>query len=210
VQDEGRGMAPALLSRVFEPFVQGRQDIDRQPGGLGLGLAIVRSLVELHGGRVAAASEGPGMGSRFDVWLPLADGAMLQPAPPLPAAPAAGTGRLLVVDDNADAAETLSELLRLAGYEVRSAGHASAALALLEEFEPQLALLDIGLPGIDGYQLAELVRAHPRGQGARLVALTGYGQDNDRAKALAARFDEHLVKPVAAERLFELIARLLP
>ena len=210
VQDEGRGMAPELLSRVFEPFVQGRQDIDRQPGGLGLGLAIVRSLVELHGGRVAAASEGLGRGSRFDVWLPLADGAMLQPLPPPSAAPAAGSGRLLVVDDNADAAETLSELLRLAGYEVRSAGHAKAALAMLDEFDPQLALLDIGLPEINGYQLAGMVRAHPRGAGMRLVALTGYGQDNDRAQALAARFDEHLVKPVAAERLFELIARLLP
>ena len=210
VQDEGRGMAPELLPRVFEPFVQGRQDIDRQRGGLGLGLAIVRSLVELHGGRVAAASDGPGQGSRFDVWLPLADGALLQPMPQPPAAPQTGAGRILVVDDNADAAETLSELLRLAGYEVRSAGHARAALALLDEFAPQLALLDIGLPDINGYQLADMMRAHPGGAGMRLVALTGYGRDNDRAQALAARFDEHLVKPVAAERLFELIARLLP
>lgn len=210
VQDEGRGMAPELLPRVFEPFVQGRQDIDRQPGGLGLGLAIVHSLVQLHGGRVAAASDGPGRGSRFDVWLPLAEGVLQQPAPQPPAAPLSGTGRILVVDDNADAAETLSELLRLAGYEVRWAGHADAALALLDEFDPQLALLDIGLPGINGYQLAGMVRAHPRGAGMRLVALTGYGRDNDRAQALAARFDEHLVKPVAAERLFEFIARLLP
>ena len=123
--------------------------------------------------------------------------------------PVAG-GRILVVDDNADAASTLAELLQMVGYEVRCAGDGEAALALLEDYVPELALLDIGLPGMDGYQLARLLRADPRMAKARLVALTGYGRDNDRARALEARFDEHLVKPVMADRLLEVLQRLMP
>ena len=129
----------------------------------------------------------------------------------LPAAgpEAAGSGRILVVDDNADAADTLAEVLRLVGYEVRCAGHADAAVALLDSYIPQLALLDIGLPEIDGYQLAALLRADPRTAGMKLIALTGYGRDNDRALALAAKFDEHLVKPVMIERLLEVLGELM-
>jgi CheY-like chemotaxis protein len=120
-----------------------------------------------------------------------------------------GRGRLLVVDDNSDAAETLSELLRIDGYEVQHVGHGEAALELLDRYVPDLALLDIGLPGIDGYQLAGMLRADPRAAGMKLVALTGYGQDNDRALALAAGFDEHLVKPVMVDRLLEVMQLLL-
>jgi len=211
VEDTGSGIAPQLLPRVFDLFVQGQQAMDRQAGGLGLGLAIVRMLVEMHGGTVAAASEGPGLGSSFIVRLPSHQG-QLEPAADSEPAPLGegGGGRILVVDDNADAALALAELLQLVGYEVRCAGDGESALALLDDYVPELALLDIGLPGMDGYQLARLLRADPRMAGARLVALTGYGRDNDRARALEARFDEHLVKPVMADRLLEVLKQLLP
>ncbi len=210
VQDNGSGIEAQLLPRVFDLFVQGEQAMDRQAGGLGLGLPIVRSLAEMHGGSVSAASDGPGKGSRFVVRLPASD----QPPSPQthgePAeTPADGSGRILVVDDNADAAETLAEILRLVGYEVRCAGHADAAMALLDSYVPQLALLDIGLPDIDGYQLAGLLRADPRAAGMKLVALTGYGRDSDRALALAAKFDEHLVKPATIDRLLEVLRELM-
>jgi CheY-like chemotaxis protein len=131
------------------------------------------------------------------------------PVTPPADAPIAGSSRLLVVDDNADAAETLAEILRLEGYEVRCAGHADVAMALLDSYVPQLALLDIGLPDIDGYQLAGLLRADPRAAGMKLVALTGYGRDDDRAEVLAAKFDQHLVKPVMIERLLDVLRELM-
>ncbi|NPC56872.1 ATP-binding protein [Caenimonas soli] len=210
VQDNGSGIDAQLLPRVFDLFVQGQQSMDRQAGGLGLGLTIVRTLAEMHGGSVSAASDGPGKGSRFVVRLPASD------QPPSPESdgdpgetPAAGSGRIMVVDDNADAADTLAEILRMVGYEARCAGHADEAMALLDSYVPQLALLDIGLPDIDGYQLAGLLRADPRAAGMKLVALTGYGRENDRALALAAKFDEHLVKPVAIDRLLEVLNELM-
>jgi PAS domain S-box-containing protein len=210
VQDNGSGIEAELLPRVFDLFVQGEQSMDRQAGGLGLGLPIVRSLAEMHGGSVSVASDGPGRGSRFVVRLPASD---QPPAEQTHCEPAqtrtGGSGRILVVDDNADAAETLAEILRLVGYEVRCAGHADAAMALLDSYVPQLALLDIGLPDIDGYQLAGLLRADPRAAGMKLVALTGYGRDSDRALALAAKFDEHLVKPVTIDRLLEVLRELM-
>ena len=211
VEDTGRGMDRSLLPRVFDLFVQGRQPLDRQAGGLGLGLAIVRMLVGMHGGSVHAESEGEGRGSRFVVQLPaLADGAEEHsPAPRTEPASTAGGARLLVVDDNTDAAETLADLLRVLGYEVRCASDSPSAMALLDDYVPQLALLDIGLPGEDGYALARRMRAQPHLDGLRLVALTGYGRDKDRAQALAARFDEHLVKPVAADRLLSVLEKLL-
>ena len=212
VEDQGRGIAPALLPRVFELFVQGGQGIDRQGGGLGLGLAIVRRLVELHGGAVSAHSEGEGLGSRFVIRLPASPEAVAPEAQRVPASGAASApcARLLVVDDNQDAGQTLAELLRLDGYQVRCAGDGASALALLQQEPADLALLDIGLPGMDGYELATRIRESSLGAEIRLVALTGYGQDNDRARAKAARFDEHLVKPVAPERLAEVLAALLP
>ena len=209
VEDTGRGIGPELLPRVFDLFVQGHQAIDRRSGGLGLGLAIVRSLVELHGGEVSAASDGPDRGSCFTVRLPVVQAEPAQASLPVPLEQPAGGHRVLLVDDNADAADSLAELLRMVGYDVRTAGHASEALALLDDFSPELGLLDIGLPDIDGYELAARLRADPRCQAMRLVALTGYGRDNDRTKALAANFDEHLVKPVAIERLLQLVGDLL-
>ena len=210
VQDTGRGIRAELLPRVFELFVQGQQAIDRRSGGLGLGLAIVRSLVEMHGGDVTAASDGEERGSSFTVKLPVVPTEPAQASRPAPLEQHAGGNRILLVDDNADAADTLAELLRMVGYEVRTAGHASETMALLDDFSPELGLLDIGLPDIDGYELAARLRADPRCGSMRLVALTGYGRDNDRAKALAASFDEHLVKPVAIEKLLQVVGDLLP
>jgi signal transduction histidine kinase len=212
VEDTGAGIAAELVPRVFDLFVQGQQPIDRQAGGLGLGLAIVRTLVGMHGGTVTARSEGPGRGARFTVVLPA--GVKAPPPahalPPVQVPAARSGGRILVVDDNSDAAETLAEVLRMEGYEVRCADRGEAALNLIGEYAPQLGLLDIGLPGIDGYQLAAMLRADPRAAGMKLVALTGYGRDNDRARALTAKFDEHLVKPVTVERLLEVLGQLLP
>jgi signal transduction histidine kinase len=210
VRDHGAGISAALLPHVFDLFLQGEQALDRGAGGLGLGLAIVKTLVQMHGGSVSAASDGPGRGSTFTVRLPLHDSAGVEEtAPRRAAAPASGSGRVLVVDDNADAAESLAMLLDDVGYEVRSAEDGDAALATLDGFAPDLAILDIGLPGMDGYELARRLKADPRVPGLRLVALTGYGREPDRARALASEFDEHLVKPVEAERLVGVIERLM-
>ncbi|HMC15949.1 MAG TPA: ATP-binding protein [Albitalea sp.] len=210
VEDTGSGIAPELLPRVFDLFSQGEQHIDRRAGGLGLGLAIVRTLVQLHGGSVSAHSDGPGRGSRFVVRLPWTEAPALATAtlPAMPAPQRRG-GRILLVDDNRDALEMLGALLRDAGHEVHDAADGPGALARLDEFVPDLALLDIGLPGMDGYELASRLRADPRCPAIRLVALTGYGRQPDRERALAARFDEHLVKPVAADRLLDVIEGLL-
>jgi CheY-like chemotaxis protein len=210
VEDSGSGIAAELLPRVFDLFSQGEQAIDRRSGGLGLGLAIVKTLVHLHGGTVSAASDGSERGSRFVVRLPAAEAPAL--AAPLPSAPvraARRSARILLVDDNRDALEMLGALLREAGHQVHSAGDAAEALRALDGFVPELALLDIGLPGMDGYQLATRLRGDPRCAGLRLVALTGYGRQPDRDRALAMQFDEHLVKPVAADRLLEAVEHLL-
>jgi signal transduction histidine kinase/ActR/RegA family two-component response regulator/HAMP domain-containing protein len=210
VEDEGSGIAPELLPKVFDLFTQGEQGMDRHAGGLGLGLAIVKTLVQLHGGSVQAESGGLGRGARFTVRLPLASSAMLAaPRSDAPSATSARHGRVLLVDDNADAAETAAALLQASGHEVRTAIDGPSALQLLDDFTPQIALLDIGLPGMDGYELASRLRADPRLAGMHLVALTGYGRDLDRARALATYFDEHLVKPVSAERLLDTVATLL-
>lgn len=212
VEDEGQGISAQLLPGVFDLFVQGRQALDRRSGGLGLGLAIVKKLVEQHGGSVTAHSDGEGKGSRFAIRLPGSDQQAQDTNPPLPSdgeSSDGALGRLLLVDDNSDAAETLAELLRVVGYEVRCAGHAEAALEALKTYDAQLGLLDIGLPGMDGYELATEIRRRPGGDAIKLVALTGYGRDNDRARAMSARFDEHLVKPVQAEKLLEVLGALL-
>jgi signal transduction histidine kinase/ActR/RegA family two-component response regulator len=210
VEDRGSGISPELLPRIFNLFTQGEQGMDRHAGGLGLGLAIVKTLVRMHGGTVHAESEGPGQGSRFVVRLPAAEPAALAPHEVRSApVPARRRGRVLLVDDNADAADMLGELLRDAGHDVCIAADGPAALAALDSFVPEVALLDIGLPGMDGYELAGRLRADPRTDGLRIVALTGYGREPDRARALATHFDEHLVKPVSAERLLEATARLL-
>ncbi|CAG1017259.1 two-component system, NarL family, sensor histidine kinase BarA [Burkholderiaceae bacterium] len=210
VEDAGSGIAPDLLPRVFDLFTQGEQGMDRHAGGLGLGLAIVRTLVQLHGGSVQAESDGPGRGARFTVRLPAAQAQVAPPREsPTVAPPLESGGRILLVDDNADASEMLRLLLQEAGHEVQVASDGPSALAAVDGFRPDIALLDIGLPGMDGYELAVRLRADPRLQGMKLVALTGYGREPDRARAMATHFDEHLVKPVPSEQLLEVIARLL-
>jgi PAS domain S-box-containing protein len=206
VRDNGIGIAPAILPRIFELFVQEPQSLDRARGGLGLGLSIVRSLVMLHGGTVSATSEGPERGSEFRVELPALD-----PSVPRPiersrtgritprTEPAAA--RLLVVDDNADAAELLAETLEILGYETHQAHDGPSALQLATTVRPTMALLDIGLPVMDGYELARRLRSLDGLTKIKLVAVTGYGQPSDRQKSQAAGFDAHLVKPISVETL---------
>jgi CheY-like chemotaxis protein len=210
VADDGAGMSAEDLLRAFEPFYQAPQTAQRAAGGLGLGLAIVRSLVGLHGGHVSAASDGPGQGSRFTLWLPTVD-APAEPSDGGPAAAAAGDAagtRVLVVDDNTDAADTAAALLETCGFEVRVAYEPDQALKLLAGWPARVALLDIGLPGMDGYQLARTIRARTGGASIGLVALTGYGQANDVQRALDSGFDAHMTKPVDVQALLALIGKL--
>jgi len=211
VEDSGDGIAPDLLPKVFDLFVQGRQDIDRSQGGLGIGLAIVRRLVELHDGHVTVESEGIGCGSTFCVYLPALVGerhVLTTPelAPPLSSASGSRDCRVLVVDDNQDVAELLAETLRNFGYIACVAYDGPAALGILDTFKPDIALLDIGLPVMDGYELARRFREHPALPGVRLVAITGYGQDADRRRVREAGFDGHLVKPVGTDQLLAALA----
>jgi len=215
VRDTGVGIAPELLPHVFDLFTQAPQTLARSQGGLGLGLAIVRRLVELHGGRVEAQSAGPGTGSEFLVVLPAGSDAReptdtVAAAVPLPAAAGATNTRILVVDDNEDAAEILAEALRDVGHDVRVAADGPSALVAAAEFVPEIVLLDIGLPVMDGYEVARQLRQRTEPRPPRLVAVTGYGQDKDRALALEAGFDDHIVKPVDLDDLFARLVRLVP
>jgi signal transduction histidine kinase len=205
VRDDGIGIPRELLGKIFDLFVQGERQSDRAPGGLGLGLSLVKSLVHLHGGDVRAESEGPGKGSTFTVELPAAEPVHDLAPRPLPAAATSSSvarRRVLVVDDNRDAAELLAEGLRDAG-EVRVAYDGPGALAILQEFTPEVALLDLGLPVMDGFELAR--RVHAVVPSARLIAVSGYGQDRDRRRSAEAGFAEHLVKPVDLMRLRALV-----
>ena len=211
VEDQGIGIEPGYLDRVFEQFVQIPQGLDRSAGGLGLGLAIVRSLVAMHGGTVRAFSEGPGRGSRLVVELPVATATPEVAATPAPAAEQAvdtATASVLIVDDNCDAAELLRDALLSFGYAVEAVYSSPEALALLERFTPDIALLDIGLPVMDGYELAGALRT--RLPATRLVAVTGYGQPSDRERARDAGFAAHLVKPVSIASVIETLRALLP
>jgi signal transduction histidine kinase/DNA-binding response OmpR family regulator len=203
VQDSGIGIAPEMLAKVFDLFTQERQALDRSRGGLGLGLAIVRSLVALHGGRVSVHSDGIGRGSEFTIWLPAAldpEDAARVASPLKKEEPPRGLA-ILVVDDNEDAADLLAQYLGELGHKTCIAHDGPAALRAVIEFQPDVALLDIGLPVMDGYELARRLREQSRSRQMRLVAITGYGQDNDRARSSAAGFDAHLVKPVDLNRL---------
>jgi len=209
VRDSGIGMSPELLPRVFDLFTQAERSLDRSQGGLGIGLALVRRLVQLHGGSVSAHSEGPGKGSEFVVRMPALAPEAAASIPPLRSEekhedPSAM--RVLVVEDNDDAAETLTEILELWGHEVHVAQNGPAAIETAARCSPHVVLLDIGLPGMDGYEVARRIRSHGALSGVRLVALTGYGQDEDRRRAEAAGFDEHLTKPVDPQKLRRLLS----
>lgn len=205
VKDSGRGISPELLPHIFELFVQGSTALDRSQGGLGIGLALVRQLVSLHGGTVLATSAGPGRGSTFVVRLPRIDAPTAQPAPALPASPQRWRWRILLIEDNDDARRMLSRLLQLEGHEVTEAAAATAGLLLAGEQLPDLAIVDIGLPEMTGYEVAEQLRAAAATRNLGLIAMTGYGQEEDHKNALAAGFDFHLVKSVDIKRLLEVI-----
>ncbi len=212
VRDDGVGIAPEMLPRVFDLFAQADRSLARAQGGLGIGLTLVRSLVEMHGGRVSARSEGLGLGSEFLVRLPVshANGDPTRPEPAPRKAPGASPRSLsvLVVDDHRDSATSLAKVLGLWGHQTRVVHDGLAGIEAVDAHEPDVVLLDIGLPGIDGYRVAERLRQPGRARVPVLVALTGYGQEEDRRKALAVGFDHHLVKPVNLDELQRLLASL--
>lgn len=207
VCDNGQGIDPPILPYIFDLFIQAERTPDRSQGGLGLGLALVKSLAVLHGGRVEAHSEGLGKGSEFVVFLPCLAEAPAAGAP-RSESPSRGTRglKVLVVDDNVDAAQMLATLLEMNGYEVAVAYDGRSALATAVQAPPDVALLDIGLPDIDGHELARRLRAMPQTTQAMLVALTGYGQAEDRQRARNAGFDHHMAKPADLAKLLELLA----
>jgi PAS domain S-box-containing protein len=212
VRDNGIGISADMMPRLFAMFSQAQAALGRSEGGLGIGLSLVRGLVTLHGGSVEAHSDGPGCGSEFIVRLP-AGTPVDDPADTEVEAEAlvAGAGmKILVVDDNRDAADACAALLELSGHHVQTAYTGRRALELAETFRPHALLLDIGLPDLDGYQLAAKVRAAPWGRGIILIAVTGWGQEEDRRRAFDAGFDHHLTKPIAAETVESLLQSLRP
>ena len=207
VQDTGVGIPAEMLPRVFELFTQVDQSLDRSQGGLGIGLTVVRKLVEKHGGRVSVKSEGPGCGSEFAVGLPLARGLAVDAAPTdAPTLTANSAQKVLVVDDNVDTAQSISTLLERKGYTAAMAHDGHSALELARSFAPDVVLLDLGLPGLDGYRVAQLLRKEAEFANTRLIALSGYGQPADKQRSQEAGFNEHLVKPVAFQTLLTMLA----
>jgi signal transduction histidine kinase/DNA-binding NarL/FixJ family response regulator len=208
VRDTGIGIPADMLHRVFDMFTQVTQSLERSQGGLGIGLTLVKRLIEMHGGSVEARSAGRGRGSEFVVRLPEHAGADLPPrAEALPeGAPAAAARRVMVADDNRDAADSLAFMLRAGGHEVRIAYDGQQALELAEAFRPSLALIDIGMPRMNGYDCARRLREQPHGRDMTLIALTGWGQPDDRKRSLNAGFDHHVVKPVDPSLLERLLA----
>jgi signal transduction histidine kinase/DNA-binding response OmpR family regulator len=209
VRDTGLGISAEMLPRVFDLFTQVDRTVARAQGGLGIGLTLVKSLTEMHGGSVEARSEGIGLGSEFVVRLPLTE-AHSKLAEPIGAelASALGRRRILVVDDNRDAATSLGKLLELLGVEVRVAFNGPDALAAIDEFRPAVVLLDIGMPGMDGYEVARRVRRRTEFRGTALVALTGWGQEEDRRRSREAGFDHHMTKPADLNALQVLIGSI--
>lgn len=213
ISDSGIGMSPELVERAFDLFAQAERSSDRSSGGLGLGLALVKSLVELHHGTASCESAGHGKGSKFTICLPLlhAQGALHGMAEAHDGAPAQQNSslRIMVVDDNVDAAAMLAMLLESSGHEVLVEHSSQRALERAYDTEPQVCLLDIGLPDMDGNELAQRLRAQPSTAAAVLVAITGYGQLKDREESLAAGFDHHLVKPVDTQALAAILATVV-
>jgi signal transduction histidine kinase/ActR/RegA family two-component response regulator len=207
VRDSGVGIAPELMPRIFDLFTQAERSLARSQGGLGIGLSLVQRLVEMHGGKVAASSV-VGQGSQFIVRLPVV--LSVEPRPPSPptekAMPTRPSLRVLVVDDNVDTATSLALLLRVLGDEVRTAHDGPAALEAALDYRPDVALLDIGLPGLDGFEVAKRMRQQPIHQDVVLVAMTGYGTESDRQRSQEAGFDHHLVKPIKFEKVQKILA----
>jgi PAS domain S-box-containing protein len=203
VRDTGVGLPADLLPRLFEPFSQAERTPDRPGGGLGLGLSVVKGLVELHGGEVSAASEGPGRGAEFTVRLPLEPEPAALSAPPAPPAAAGGALRVLVIEDHRDAADSLRMLLEMLGHQTRVAYTGPEGVREAVDWGPDVVISDIGLPGMDGYGVARELRLNPVTARLRLLALTGYGSEDDRRRAEAAGFDRHLTKPVAPDVLLK-------
>ena len=207
VRDSGVGIAPDLLPQIFDLFTQAQRTLDRSQGGLGIGLTVVRKVIEMHGGTTEAHSSGLGQGSEFIVRLP----ALRWPARPAKIyapkrAQPVPTWRVLVVDDNADSADSIAAILEISGHEVQVAYSAQKALEIAVEYQPDIMLLDIGLPDMDGYEVAKHLRQTPELKEMRLIAITGYGQQSDRQRSREAGFDEHVVKPVEWQKLEELLA----
>jgi CheY-like chemotaxis protein len=195
-------MPADLLPRVFDLFSQGERTLDRSQGGLGIGLTLVRNLVDMHGGQVTAISPGPGLGSTFRLRLPLAAAADADPAKPAATPPGV---RVLVVDDDPAVAESTEVFLAMEGHAVRTAASGEAALELLADFQPEVVLLDLGLPGLDGYATASRLRQLPGGDRLRLIAVSGYGSEEVISRCRAAGFDQHLVKPINPAALAALL-----
>jgi PAS domain S-box-containing protein len=211
VRDTGIGITPEMVSHLFEPLTQADRTLDRSRGGLGLGLALVKGLVELHGGEVGARSDGPGCGATFTVELPWASDPAAPPAATTPSRAAAPNGaafgrRILVVEDNHDVAEALCGLLQLYGHQVEVASCGRDGVAAARRLRPEVVLCDIGLPGMDGYAVARALRRDPSTAGARLIAVSGYGMDEDRKRSEEAGFELHLTKPVRPADLQRLLA----
>ena len=210
VRDTGIGIAADQLDRIFDMFVQLDTSLERSVSGLGIGLTLAKNLVELHGGTMEVHSAGAGQGSEFVVRLPILVEAP-KPPPPEPASSELKTAparRILVVDDNEDSAESLTILLSLAGHETHTAYDGLEAIEAAETFKPDVILLDIGLPKLNGYEVARKIREQPWGQAMVLVALTGWGQEEDRRRSREAGFNHHLTKPVDPLALTNLLARL--
>jgi len=208
VQDTGVGIAADEMARVFDLFSQSDRSLERSKGGLGIGLTLVRTLVEIHGGTVSAHSGGIGQGSEFIVRLPLTSAVAEKGSPsvaPQETKSANSTRRILIVDDNEDSAESMALLLKFDGHQVEMAHDGLTALRVAQSFQPEIILLDIGLPGMNGYDVARQLRAQPETNRAQLIALTGYGQEEDRKRSKEAGFDYHLVKPVEPEALQHLL-----
>ena len=209
VRDSGIGIPADHLPHVFEVFVQVDAEWRRAQGGLGIGLSLVKQFVELHGGRVEVRSDGPGKGSEFIVRLPMAGGAADAGPPAAASEPAKGPPRrILVVDDNRDAADSLALMLEIMGHEVRAAYDGEAGVAAASAFRPDVVLMDLGMPKLNGYEAAARIRAEPWGAGPLLVALTGWGAEDDRRRTHDAGFDRHLVKPVDPAALVKLLAEM--
>jgi CheY-like chemotaxis protein/two-component sensor histidine kinase len=211
VQDNGIGISAEHLPNIFQMFSQAAPALERAQGGLGIGLSLVKGLVQLHGGRIEAHSDGPGTGSEFVVHLPVAATTTEKASETLPATISPPQKRrILYVDDNQDTVNSMAMLLRMLGHEVRTAADGEEALQAAAEYRPEIAFLDIGLPKLNGYEVAQRIRNEDWGRDMLLIALTGWGQEEDKRRATAAGFDHHLTKPVKTAIIENLLAQPLP